>query len=51
MSKRFFQRLLAVLFIVLVIFIRIPEVFEKVIVIVLALALFISTFAPSRKRE
>lgn len=44
MSKRFFQRLIAVLFIVIILFIDIPSVFKETIIIVLSLGLFLSTF-------
>lgn len=44
MSKRLFQRLLAALFIVLVLFIDIPGIFKDALIIILSISLFISTF-------
>lgn len=51
MSKRFFQRLIAILFIVLVLFIDIPQVFKEVIIIVFSIALFLSTFDIRRNKR
>lgn len=51
MSKRFFQRLIAVLFIVLILFIDIANVYKEVIIIVFSLALFLSTFNIRRPKR
>lgn len=51
MSKRFFQRLIAILFIILVLFIDLPSVLKEVIIIVFAVALFLSTFDIRRNKR
>lgn len=51
MSKRFFQRLIAVLFIVLILFIDIANVYKEVITIVFSVALFLSTFNIRRPKR
>jgi len=51
MSKRFFQRLIAVLIIVLVLFVDVAGVFKDAIMIVFSVALFLSTFDIRRNKR
>lgn len=44
MSKNFFQRLIAVLMILIAWLVEVPSVFKDLVFIFLALALFVSTF-------
>lgn len=44
MSKRFFQRLIAVLIIVFIFFINISSIFKDILFIMFAILLFLSTF-------
>lgn len=51
MSKRFFQRLIAILIIVFILFIDIASVFKDVFFIILSIALFLSTFDIRRNKR
>lgn len=44
MSKITFQRLIATIMVIIVIFIHVPSVFKDVLMILLSLAFFFSTF-------
>jgi L-asparagine transporter-like permease len=51
MSKNLFQRLLALLFVLIVIFIDIPSVFKDLLIIILSIALFLSTYNILKRKK
>ncbi|MFO0744036.1 MAG: hypothetical protein U0469_03245 [Candidatus Paceibacterota bacterium] len=51
MTKRFFQRLLLTIIVLLAIFIHVPNIFKDALIILLSAALFLSTFDVYPKKK
>lgn len=51
MTKKFFQRLLLTIIILLIIFIHVPSIFKDTLIILFSLALFLSTFDVYPKKK
>jgi len=51
MTKRLFQRILALLIFIIVFFIYIPSIFKDILLFIIAIALFISTFEKAIKKD
>lgn len=44
MNRTIFQRLVAIIFVALILFINVPTVFKEVVMVLLSIGLFLSTF-------